>query len=118
MRKHWLLIGMMCLFGSAFPTTGAQNPPPDHPQRDTEDTSRKKTSIVNCANWGQVRCAEDEAGGISGSMNAGSVLQCYNLGNISGNRNIGGISGYASGSADADGRISNCFNSTRYLFLS
>ncbi|MBO4281926.1 MAG: InlB B-repeat-containing protein [Bacteroidales bacterium] len=118
MRKHWLLIGMMCLFGSAFPTTGAQNPPPDHPQRDTEDTSRKKTSIVNCANWGQVRCAEDEAGGISGSMNAGSVLQCYNLGNISGNRNIGGISGYASGSADADGRISNCFNSGLILGIS
>lgn len=104
-------MGMACLFTSAFPATPSNLSPPGRSSGEPEDSTRRKTSIVNCANLGQVRCTENEAGGISGSMNAGNVLQCYNLGNISGNQNIGGISGYASGNTNANAYISNCFNS-------
>ena len=87
---------------------------PQNPPQNTllpEDSSKHKTRIVGCANFGQVNCDSANGGGISGYADATGLFQCINTGNIAGDRKIGGIAGYASGNSSDSGEIGHCLNS-------
>ncbi|GEM_PF-3799208 len=86
-----------------------QNPPKNAVL--PEDSSKHKSQIIGCANFGQVRCDSANGGGISGYADATGLFQCLNTGNIAGERKIGGIAGYASGNSTDSAEIGHCFNS-------
>lgn len=77
----------------------------------SDDTSKSKSSILKCANFGQIRSTAQEAGGISGYLDAAELQQCFNTGNIRGAQKTGGVAGYATGNSDDSSTISYCFNS-------
>lgn len=100
-----LLLATAAVHPHSFQKPSVQSPnPPD-------DTSKRISLIQSCANFGQIRCSDNEAGGISGCTDAADLLQCFNTGSIRGTQKIGGIAGYASGNTEDSAVISLCFNS-------
>ena len=76
-----------------------------------DDTSKNKSVVQKCANFGDVVCNSNEAGGICGIVNTSEISECSNTGNIQGNEKVGGISGSSATANNDSCRIQHCFNS-------
>ena len=106
-----LFLGLTCMLsGLSKPAHAIQQTPPEN-YGAVDDSSKYKTRVFGCANFGKIRCDSANGGGISGYADATGLFQCLNTGNIAGDRKIGGIAGYASGNSSDSGEIGHCFNS-------
>lgn len=76
-----------------------------------DDTSKNKSFVQKCANFGDVNCNSNEAGGICGNITTAEISDCSNTGNIQGNEKVGGISGSSATSNNDSSYIRHCFNS-------
>ena len=83
-RVLFALTGMVMATMSLFAFTGQKKTAYPFPISHWDDDSSKHKSLVNkCANFGNVYCSGNEAGGICGNVNTSNIRECSNTGNAS-----------------------------------